>query len=350
MHGPIDPVARPVGVFLQLVGTFRRFGSVSKTFHIEGSVAQRLANLCVGVRWSTNTTNYLRAVGRPPNYVSPEAWTDKVQWRKIFDRNPLLAIYADKVLARNHLKEVAPEVALPRVFWIGEDPEAIPFDTFEEPYVIKPNHSSGLILYVEDPAVVDRPAIIATCRRWLETRYGRNVGEWAYRTVRPRLIVEELLTYFNSEEKITNYKFFVFSGTVRYVQFESKTPEGYFLTFFDAEGERLRVRKWLGLEEADRMPRPLGAAKAPSRFTEMKRIAERIGSDIDMVRVDLYQVGETIYFSELTPYDGTGYSWLYREDDRFEGRPPQTLNDAFGRYWALPHIPLRQKMLNCMRG
>lgn len=350
MRGPLGPVGRLAGVFRQLMGTLRRLGPVSQTFHVEGSVSQRLANLCVGVRWSTNTMNYLRAVGRPPNYVSPESWTDKVQWRKIFDRNPLLPIYADKVRARDYLQQVAPEVSLPRLFWSGANPDAIPFDAFEEPYVIKPNHSSGLIYFVDDPAAVDRPRVISTCRQWLTTRYGRNVGEWAYSKVRPRLIVEELLSDLNSEEKITNYKFFVFAGRVRYVQFESKTPEGYFLTFFDADGKKLSVRKWLGLDDAGKMPKPLDTAKAPSKFPEMKRIAERIGGEIDMVRVDLYQVGETIYFSELTPYDGTGYSWLYREEDRFEGRPPETLNDVFGKYWELPHIPLRQKIVNCMLG
>jgi len=334
----------------RFVWAFNRFVGASRAFQIEGNCSQRLANLCVGLRWSTNTINYRRAIGKPPNYVSPEAWTEKMQWRKVFDHNPLLVTYTDKVLARDYMREVAPEVAIPRTFWIGENPEEIPFDTFDEPYVIKPNHASGRIIYVENPAAIDRQKIISTCRQWLQATYGQNVGEWAYRKVRPRLIVEELLSYFNSDDGVVNYKFFVFSGRVRYAQFESKTSQGTFLTFFGADGERLRVRKWIGLEEPGEMDMPSDEIEAPSKFFEMKGIAERIGATIDMVRVDLYQIGETIYFSELTLYDGTGYSWVYRDEDRFEGRPPQDLNFEIGKYWELPHIPLWRKIVNCVLG
>ena len=217
MRGPMNAIRR-------LVGAFRRLVSASRAFQIEGSFSQRLANLCVGLRWNTNTTNYIRAIGKPPNYVSPKSWTEKVQWRKVFDRNPLLVTYTDKVLAREYMREIAPEVAIPRTFWVGKNPEEIPFDTFEEPYVIKPNHSSGLIIYVENPAGIDRRQIISTCRHWLKKPFGRSLAEWAYQRVRPHLIVEELLSYFNSDDKVTNYKFFVFSGRVRYAQFEVEKP------------------------------------------------------------------------------------------------------------------------------
>jgi TupA-like ATPgrasp len=349
-HGWTNAIRRLAGPFRRRISTFRRLVNASEAFRIEGSFSQRLANLCVGLRWSINTTSYIRAIGKAPNYVSPKSWTEKVQWRKVFDHNPLLVTYTDKVLARDYMKAVAPEVVIPRTFWVGENPEDIPFDTFKEPYVIKPNHSSGLIIYVPDPAAIDRRPIIATCRDWLKTPYGRISAEWAYQHVRPRLVVEELLSYFNSDDKVTNYKFFVFSGRVRYAQFESKTSEGEFLTFFNAEGERLKVRKWLGMKPVSDMPKPAEPMKAPSKFFEMKGIAERIGRDIDMVRVDLYQVGETIYFSELTVYDGSGYSYLYRDEDRFDGRPPQDLNDAFGKFWELPSIPLWRKIVNSMAG
>ena len=112
----------------------------------------------------------------------------------------------------------------------------------------------------------------------------------------------------------------------------------------------MRIRKWIGLNEAGKMPKPSDKVKAPSKFFEMKGIVERIGRDIDMVRVDLYQVGETIYFSELTPYDGSGYSFLYRDADRLEGRPPLDLNYEFGKFWELPQISLWQKIINCIVG
>ena len=340
----------PTNAKRRLSGKLRRLASASGAFWIDGNLWQRLANLCVGLRWDTNTHFYIRSLGRAPNYVSPKALTDKVQWRKVFDHNPLFVTFTDKILARDYTRKIAPEVAIPRTFWIGEDPEEIPFDTFKEPYVIKPNHSSGQIIYVEDPATVDRQQVIETSRDWLQTQYGGPSAEWAYSRVRPRLIVEELLSGLDDGEKVTNYKFFVFSGQVRYTQFESKRPEGYFLSFFDADGNQLKIRKWMGLQSGSKTSTPAKGIQAPSKFAEMKAIAERIGKEIDMVRVDLYQVGDTIYFSELTLYDGSGYSWFYRDGDCFEGRPPQALNDEYGEFWELPRISPWQKILNCMVG
>jgi hypothetical protein len=333
-----------------LMNATRPLRGALRAFQIEERFPKRLANLCVSLRWKANTTNYTHFIGKPPNYVSPKTWTEKVQWRKVFDRNPLLITYTDKVLAREYMREIAPEVAIPRTLWIGKNPEEIPFDALQEPYVIKPNHSCGQIIYVKSTTNIDRRRIISTCRDWLKQRQGRSAAEWAYWRVCPQLIVEELLSYPNSDDKVINYKFFVISGRVRYAQFESQTSEGKFLTYFDAKGERLRIRKWIGVKEASKMPKPSDKVKAPSKFFEMKGIAERIGRSIDMVRVDLYQVGETIYFSELTAYDGSGYSFLYRDADRFESRPPLDLDYEFGKFWELPYISFWQKIRNCMVG
>ena len=40
----------------------------------------------------------------------------------------------------------------------------------------------------------------------------------------------------------------------------------------------------------------------------MKRVAEKIGSAFDFVRVDLYEVDERIYFGETTFYPASGYA------------------------------------------
>lgn len=48
-------------------------------------------------------------------------------------------------------------------------------------------------------------------------------------------------------------------------------------------------------------------AEKPTKFEEMKKIAETLSKNIPFVRVDLYEINGEIYFGELTFYPTAGY-------------------------------------------
>jgi hypothetical protein len=62
----------------------------------------------------------------------------------------------------------------------------------------------------------------------------------------------------------------------------------------------------------------------PSNLEQMIEVAQILGQDVDFVRVDLYSVGEKIYFGEMTPTPGGGMS-------RFE---PEQMNEWLGSLWT----------------
>ena len=47
-------------------------------------------NLALYVRHAFNTRRFRKRVGHWPNYVEPRTFNEKIQWRKLFDRNPRL--------------------------------------------------------------------------------------------------------------------------------------------------------------------------------------------------------------------------------------------------------------------
>ena len=71
------------------------------------------ANAAIAVRRLPETAVYELSFGRIPNYWSPRTYTEKIQWRKMFDRNPELAIWCDKLAARDLAQQRAPGVRLP---------------------------------------------------------------------------------------------------------------------------------------------------------------------------------------------------------------------------------------------
>ena len=81
----------------------------------------------------------------------------------------------------------------------------------------------------------------------------------------------------------------------------------------------------------------------------MVAAAEQLAKPFDQIRVDLYDCGGEVYFSELTSYDGSGYSYFCPEDAPTEPRPSDELDHQLGALWALPRIPLSRKLLALLR-
>jgi len=316
----------------------RRIVAVLKAYGIDGSLAMKTANLCLALRWSSNTYYYTTRMGRAPNYVAPACWTDRMQWRKLFDRNPLLGICCDKIRVRDHAAAIAPDLAFPELLWLGSDPKRIPFDAIAPPYVVKSTHASGDIIIVGKHEHPDRKRIVAACRRWLGRSYGRKKAEWGYRKARRQILVERLLIQPGSDDLPINYKFFVFDGKVAYTQVSSHPGNRDHLTYLDRDGARLPIKKWIGRLAPGAMPQPDPELLSPTAYPEMVSMAERLGEGWDHIRVDLYLVDGRIYLSELTPYDGSGSSYLYNDTETFDVRPSEALNREFGDLWTLPHI------------
>ena len=68
-----------------------------------------------------------------------------------------------------------------------------------------------------------------------------------------------------------------------------------------------------------------------SKFEEMKKLASILSKDIPHVRVDFYEIDNSVYFGELTFYTGSGF--IPFDDEKwntFLGNMIQ-INDKKGR-------------------
>jgi len=97
---------------------------------------------------------FYKKVGYPLNLKDPQSFHEKIIWKKIYDRNPLLPVTADKYRVRSYIKEIlgedkAKDLLIP-LFHVTDKPETIPFEKFPSAFIVKPNHASGLKIIVED--------------------------------------------------------------------------------------------------------------------------------------------------------------------------------------------------------
>lgn len=234
---------------------------------------------------------------------NPVSYSEKVVWKKIYDRNPLLPIVADKYRVRQYLKDVLEEQEAEKILipllYVTDRPETIPFDDLPEEYIIKANHGSGMNIIVEKTSPVDRKQIMAQCRKWLSKPYGLKKHEWAYQGIKRKIVIEKLLRDENGKIP-ADYKFLVFHGRCREIQVIYERFANISIGWYAPEWNYLNIKgkeKWK--KTADYMEKP-------AQLDSMTALAELLGAPFDFIRVDLYLANNRVYFGELTNYPNSG--------------------------------------------
>lgn len=241
--------------------------------------------------------------GYKSNIKSPRSLNEKIVYKKIHDRDPLLTLTADKYRVREYVKEklgdeTANQILIP-LLYVTDDPDTIPFDELPEEYIIKANHGSGTNIIVQDNSKIDRQKIVKKCKLWLDWPYGLFKHEWAYQDIERKIVIEKLI-YDKKGNLPEDYKLHVINGDVQFIQADYGRHDegGIRRSVYNQDWEKLDV-KIKYMNEGIRVPKP-------EKLQKMKELAIKLAAPFEHVRVDLYEVAGRIYFGELTHYPGSG--------------------------------------------
>ena len=262
---------------------------------------------------------FYKKMGYPLNLRHPRSYNEKLFWKKIYDRNPLLPVTADKYRVRSYIKELlgeerAEEILIP-LFYVTDKPETIPFEKLPPAFIIKPNHASGRYIIVDD-GKFNKEKIIDTCKKWLMTPYGLDRLEWAYEPIKRKIVIEKLLC--EEDGKIPKeFKFHMFQGKCKAVRVVFDRMNNISGSYFDEKWNILSVKK---------PNRPQGPKiQKPKNYELMLELAEKFAETFDYIRVDLYNLNGKIYFGELTHYPASGTG-------KFE---PISFDFELGQHWKI---------------
>ena len=259
---------------------------------------------------------YLKAFGRLIDFEQPRTLTEKINWRKLFDRDPRFKLYSDKLHCKTLVAERAGAAHVIPLLWSGESVDDIPFDRLVPPYVLKTNHSCNTNIFVRDRAEVDADRIRTELRGSLARPYASLLREWGYQGIPRRVFAETMLLTADGKPP-EDFKCFVYHGQVRFIQYDHDRFGHHTRAYFDRDWQRLPAKVLYPQVEGD-VPRP-------PRLAELIEVAEAVGAAFDFVRIDLYCTEQAVFFGEATFYPGGGF-------DPFE---PAEWDLAFGRPWLI---------------
>lgn len=269
----------------------------------------------------------------------PETFTEKVRYKMLRDRRPLVVTFADKAAVRDYVAAEVGERYLPGLHFLLDDPAGLGEVELPESYVLKPTHGSGAAVVVSATAPADarlpeaergwayahvrpdavrRPDLVALGRAWVDRLYGDGPNrEWAYGHVPRRILGEELLVGADGG-LLDDYKLFVFHGVCRYVQVDGGRFGRRTQDFFTPD--------WSHVPLSGGHPWSDPPVERPELLDEMVEVAERLGGETDFVRVDLYLLPDRVVVGELTGSPAAG-------DSPFD---PPSFDREFGRHWSVP--------------
>ncbi|MEF2246817.1 ATP-grasp fold amidoligase family protein [Paenibacillus sp. IITD108] len=243
---------------------------------------------------------YRIKLGRKLYLNNPKRYTEKLQWYKLYYRNPIMTQCADKYEVRQYIKDKGLEHILNKLYGVYNSSNEITFEDLPNKFVIKTTNGSGTNVICKDKRSIDTDLIRKNLNEWLSRDFFNAGREWAYKEIKPRIIVEE---YFednsNLYDGINDYKFMCFNGKVKYIVFDVDRYKNHKRNIYKANWSYLDV----STDHAnigDIIPRPDG-------LDEMLKVANLLAQDFPFVRVDLYWINSRVYFGELTFYPWAGY-------------------------------------------
>ncbi len=270
----------------------------------------------ISTRYSHEKKRFKMMMGYELNLTHPQTFSQHIVWKKIYDRRDVLPIVADKYAVREYIETMlgdkAHEILIPLLY--AGDPDSIPFDTLDGEYIIKANHNSGPHVIVAKGDIPDREKIVVDFKKQLAIPYGILKHEWAYKKIKNKKVVVERLLRDEVGAIPKDYKFHMIHGQCAFIQVDFDRFIDHSRTLYDKDWNYLPVTlKFKQGRHAER----------PQNLTEMLRLAETLSKNFDYIRIDLYSIGNAIYFGEMTHYPGSGM-------ERFT---PESFDWELGKIW-----------------
>jgi len=262
---------------------------------------------------------YRDVYGRYPDLKNPRTFDEKIQWYKLYYRDPLMTVLADKYAVRKYVEEKGLAAILNELYGVYNSAHEIDLSRLPDRFIIKATHGWNMNLLCKDKKKINWSDCCRTMNGWLKTNHYTWAREWSYKNIKPRLICEK---YLENEEfnELIDYKFYCYNNQpeVLFVCTGRFTAGGVKYNAYDMNWNRIYAYKGKPCSDL--------VIEKPDTFDFMVSVAEKLCKGFPFIRIDLYSVKNRVIFGEATFYPDSGFAPFI----------PEHYNTVFGDYFMLP--------------
>ena len=244
---------------------------------------------------------FYQRFGKWPNLKNPQTFSEKLQWLKLHDRNPLYTTLVDKYAVKKWVADKIGEEYIIPTLGVWNSFDEIDFNTLPNQFVLKTTHDSGGVVICRDKSKFDKDAARKKLTKSLKHNFYDRGKEWHYKNVKPRIIAESFLSD-GVHSDLADYKFLCFNGNPAYCQVITERSIDEKVDFFDMEW---KYQEFTGLMKA--FPHATKEPNKPFCFEQMKEFCHQLAINIPFVRVDFYEINGKLSFGEMTFFPASGF-------------------------------------------
>lgn len=229
---------------------------------------------------------------------NPQSFNEKIQWLKIYDRKPLYTRLVDKAEVKKWVADRIGEQAVIPTLGVYDSFDDIEIESLPNSFVIKCTHDSGSTIICRDLTSFDIDNAKKMFNRCLKRNLFYSGREWAYKDVKPRIIVEKYIEGVDGNY-IDDYKVFNFNGIPKMIQVDHDR--------FGNHVRNLYTTEWELIDAEIQYPSAKDIIiEKPKCLDKMLEYAKVLSNGMTHVRTDFYCVGDNVFFGEMTFYHGSG--------------------------------------------
>ena len=249
-----------------------------------------------------------------------KTFNEKIQWLKLYDRNPEYIKKVDKFEAKKYVASIIGEKYIIPTIACWDSVDDIDWNKLPNQFVLKVTHDSGGIIICKDKETLNIKNTISILKKSIKRDYYMLHREWPYKDIQRRIIAEDYMS--DNSGELIDYKLMCFNGLCKciFTCTDRYSKSGLKVTFYDTKWNILPFeRHYKSLKEPE---------KKPEKLDEMIMLAEKLSQNIPFVRIDFYVINKEIFFGEITFYPGSG----------FEEFTPFKWDEILGSWIKLPQV------------
>lgn len=246
---------------------------------------------------------YASREGRLPDFNHPKDFNERLMALNLhayYDETkwPIRIMCSDKYEVRQYVSSKGYGAILNECYGVYNSFTEINFDILPNQFVIKATNGSGQNYICRNKAEMDIELVKKQFESWMmqANSFGLTTGEWHYSKVKPRIIIEKYLSMLGENISVIDYKFHCIHNKVygEYVCYD-RVLGTHCVNYdhYDADWN-LTDGVLPPFHPNQRL------IQKPSKFNEMKEVAVALSEGLEYVRVDLYEIDNSIVFGEMT--------------------------------------------------
>ena len=234
---------------------------------------------------------------------------DKINWLIIHESPEYKSNLVDKIKLHKYSKKVLGKDICVPIIKIYDNINDIKLEELPNKFVLKLNHGSGMNIICKNKSSLNFSEVKLQLNTWKKTDFGLINAEFQYMFVNKKIFAEKYLS-----DDLIDYKIFCFNGKPKFIRIRKFIPNNNtkIHNHYDINWKINELES--GLKGYIRDPNII--INKPKKLNLMLKYSKKLSREFVFVRVDLYEVNNTIFLGESTFSPTNGFlTWKDRNQN-----------------------------------